>query len=444
MVSESACQPTMGSRSTRAPPSGRRLALALGTVVLAVILAVATAVPIFGTFGGASASRAPADAPVAALPSARFQTAVSAGPGHGWWNCYWVWGNGGCSPGVSWEITSSGISVSTWCDSACYSPTWASSSAVVHMADTYGGLVNTVASHYGAPAINIYATSGAESQFGSDSADVMQALPVYLHDSYRGVTYSCGDGAGAQNPDYWAFQYADTHWSACSTTWLVFLSLAAGTADLASINNNCSAYNACVCSQAPSSGCTPWVSPNWDPEVLGPAYNHGSEVEAYDYAVGNGCTGGYDAWQMLQCNGYDYHLASAYNVALKSLVPPLTATYSAYLWHWDGSQWTYVSQEYCGDTIYGWQVGNDMLELYGQPSGGSGSYSYSWNFGHPGWYWTGSSWEYLGSSTWVSGGQAGYFSYDSNYGNTWVGPELKVSDTAGQSTTTGCSFYLSG
>ena len=59
MVSESACQPTMGSRSTRAPPSGRRLALALGTVVLAVILAVATAVPIFGTFGGASGSRAP-------------------------------------------------------------------------------------------------------------------------------------------------------------------------------------------------------------------------------------------------------------------------------------------------------------------------------------------------------------------------------------------------
>ncbi len=202
-----------------------------------------------------------------------------------------------CGTGhLGWKVTTKGLEVNSGygypAGGSDYSLAQAEGKIRSELSN-WGGMIRTVSQHYGVPEINIVVESGPETSFGSDGvADIMQALPGYFDG------YSCGDSAGAQVPDSWAIHYANAHWSACSGSWIRFVSFAAGTAYLGSQDNR---YHA-----------------RWDPLALGPAYNHGSLTYSTSYYGG----GQYDAWHLYETSmggltySYSWNLAVAYNAAI--------------------------------------------------------------------------------------------------------------------------------
>ncbi len=126
----------------------------------------------------------------------------------------------------------------------------------------------------------------------------------------------------------------------------------------------------------------------------------------------------------------------------------MTVTYSAEEYTYVGSQpgysndWQPVGAVYCGGTVHSYQKSGDMVEFQASVSGGTGSYSESWNFGSSGWFYNGASWVYYSGASNIAGSGVAEFGFDdANAGNS-VNVQLTVTDSGGSSANTGCSFTV--
>ncbi|MDE1880524.1 MAG: fibronectin type III domain-containing protein [Euryarchaeota archaeon] len=377
-------------------PAARRLAsgpstgadLAWGPALLLAALLFPGA---WGTSGAsvhfAVESGAPASLPGAPAWVERPQLPPDPGTG-GWVSCSnYI----SCGSGLAWEIDSGGFQVSGYgypSSGSDYSFSQAQSDIRWELS-TYGNMISTVSTHYGVPEINIVTETGPETSFGTDGVnDIMQDLSSSW----------CGGGAGSQSPDSWALNYANSNWGSCSSSWIHFISFAAGTNYLGYESNR---YGA-----------------SFDPGVLGPSYNAGSLVYTTTYS----CSGQYDAWHLVMCSGggltasYSWNIAVAYNAALTVGGGGMSSSYGM-------KDTTTGSSLSCGGTF---NTG-DNIQFTGTVSGGQSPYSWAWSFGDGG---TG------------SGNPANHvYSAPGT-----VTPLLTVTDSSGNTATTGqgCSFNVIG
>ncbi len=127
---------------------------------------------------------------------------------------------------------------------------------------------------------------------------------------------------------------------------------------------------------------------------------------------------------------------------------PLTVTYSAEEYTYSGSgpsygnNWQPVAAVYCGGTVHSYQKSGDMVEFTASVSGGTAPYSETWNFGSPGWFYDGSSWVFYSGATNIQGGGVGEFGFSDTQAGSSATVHLAVTDAAGDSGATGCSFNI--